>query len=800
MNPSRVPTAQRSNPKPSHRISPLADPEPPWVQDTVDDAGVLLRLSDIASDQVTVEVYSHQGVVGESVKLRWAGIASSSRSAPSAVPTYETAWEPVVRNNGTLYMLVPKAEANFRAGHVAVSYEVFKLDGSTASSPRFELDVVGALGLAPIEVEGAHDGTIRLADVPVDGATMSVPRQAALPAGSTIRFFWEGADATNQPVRGFADAFDNGHTPTTAKLPRPDLQRVVGKIALRYTVDTATARARVVRPLDHYESDWVAFTVMPAATLPAPRVEETGGADTLVPYAARDGATVAIDADLVATDSVTVTFGSYTSQAQPGARPLRIVVPPSAIAKHLDSQIDVFYTVTRGSTSQSQALVLHVGALSDGDAQLPTPRIDRADSLTRVLDLSTFMDDPIALVDPWLLMGAGQTVWLRVDGTAADGRPATAILYSGAPVRPEQLATGLEAAIDRAVLEDWKSGSELTVTCKVNFSGGAEASAVSFNSIVYVLQTGGGAVSGRMYELEPFEDPSSVLANGITYRLRFATIRPLGGRLQSSSTTRPPYLVGRHAYLQEQLASVTARINFDHPAQQVQMGIRPSNNGFPAQVIAYDGEGGEIGRSSPSAEGWVRFAADGTRGVAALEIISQPGYGVDFDNLLVTTGSPWDVVRTPHTESFDDLPLGSHGHHFEFDRWFINADGGLVAIENAPGGMNRQVLAIHMDPAGSVHQLTPQYAICPRIRTSLYMRSSAVTSHRATVNVVYINREDLTFRTVAKAITLSQSAQRVVFDAVNDVARDTEYVSHIRVVNQNGTLISTVFYDDITFE
>ncbi|KAF1007339.1 MAG: hypothetical protein GAK28_01978 [Luteibacter sp.] len=773
--------------------APLADREPPWVRGTVDDAGKVLRIGDLKGQPVEVEVYAHQGAVGEHIRVRL-----RSRST-LATPPYETAWKEVTRAGQTLVFDIPNNEANDRAGTVLIDYE---LADAGERSPVYELQFEASLKPQAVQVKEAVDGQIRLSDVPAAGATLSAPHQTLIPAGSTIRFEWEGRDTNNSPVRGWETGYDNGHTATEVKLPKADLQRIVGQVAIRYTVDTS-ARGR---PEEHYESDWVDFAIVAEAVFPKPRVLEADGQGNLHPIQARNGATVRIDADLVATDQVTVTFGDYTSAPVSGKRPLDVVIPAGMVGAHMGQTVQVGYTVQRGSRRSSlleasEWLEIKVQMLSE--QELPQPRIDRADMDTKVLDLGSFAGDPVLLVDPWSLMGTNQTVWLRIDGTK-DGQPAQLIIWSGEKVTDPMMGTGPQVAIPRDTLTGWDNATNITITCKVNFSGGAEAGALIFPTTTYKLLVGSDAITGRMYELEEFEDPTAVIPNGEIYRMRFATIRAMGGRLQSASSGNPspqrPYLTGRYALLNENGASVTAEIELDHSAERVRLGVMAGNANFPVNVIAYDSQREVIGRDSVGQAKFATFNAIGARRIKSLEVVSQASQQARFDNMLITTGNPWDVRRTPFTETFDELPLGFKGTHYEFDNWHITASGGEIAIELAPGGMSRQVLAIHMSPDGRSHYLTPQYAVCPRIRTSLYMRSSSTTTHTAVVYLTYINHQDQTDRTVQKNITLSQSAQRVVFDAVNDVAKDTEYVSHIRVVNNNAALITTVFYDDITFE
>jgi hypothetical protein len=765
----------------------IVPPPEPWVDDTVDDAGALLRLSDLVGEVVRIHVENHGATAGSRIELAW---------APGAGEPWH-AELPVRRTNEPLTFEMPVVEANRRVGNVVVSYTIRSDDSDDLPSLPRRLYVEPVSGLLPVEIIGAEDGIIRLADVPADGATMRAGHQPLIPAGSTLTFSWEGVDTAGDPIQGWVTAEDDGSSPTLAKLPRSVLQRVAGKVAVRYVADTGGIE-------EHLESPWITFQVAGAAIWPVPTVAETGGTDTLLPVAARDGATVLIDADLVATDQVAVSFGRYTAAAVNGGRPLRVTIPISAVAEHLGETISVLYTVTRnGVPGTSSPMTLHVGTFLDQDAQLPTPRIDRADEITGVLDLGTFQGDPVALVDPWLLMAVGQTVWLRVDGVRQDGSTDTLHLYNEIPVDARMLATGLEAPIDRRRLETWTNASDIVVSCKVNFRRGGEAGAIQLKPRTYRLRISAPPVQGRAFEVEEFEDPATTVNNGDVYRLRFATLRPLGGRIQMASTNLPPYLEGRHPFLYETVSSVTATLRFDHPAQVVTLGVRPRNSSYLASVTARDLDGMELWHTNVTSPEVVRFPPRGTPAtspIASIEVQSQASQYVDFDKLFVETGSPWDIKTPPVRETFDDLPLGSHGDHYEFDRWYINANGGLVEIETAPGGMFRQALAIHMDPAaGRIHQLTPQFAVCPRIGVALTMRSSATTAHQVTVAIVYVNREDHVLRTVTRSVSLSSAAQYVLFNAVGDLARDTEYVSHFRITHA-GSLAATVFYDDIVFD
>ncbi|SEO95476.1 hypothetical protein SAMN02800692_2995 [Luteibacter sp. UNC138MFCol5.1] len=779
---------------------------PPWVRGTVDDLGLVLRLEDLAKGDAQVDVYSHEGVKGESIRVRWQKVGTES---------FETGWQTLTRDGEPLLFTIPYDKVSARIGDVNVRYEVEKMDGTSAFATS-QLTVEGTPGVALVEVVEAEDGKIVLADLPAAGATLSAPHQPELiPAGSAITFLWKGSDANNNDVTGFAKGYSDGHTPFQRTMPMSDLQRMVGRVEIYYEVEQAVRRSRgflprTVKPRAHLVSDIAYFDIVGAAGYPAPTVLEAS-TGMLRPVDADKGATVAIDADLVATDSVKIFFGPYSTTVA-GSASLRVVVPAGEIAALLGQAVEVYYAVTRaGKTTQSEKLPLTIGYFEDGD--LPVPRIDMADPDTFELNLGNFDGDPNVVVDPWPLIAVGQTVWASVDGVRSDGSTVNLSVLAGEPVTTSMLGTGVQGPVARLALEAWKDDSELTVTCKINFAGGPEAAAVTLDPMRYrLVRGGGGGIVGREFEHENFNDPVASVANGDWCRMRFFSIRPSGGPLKKGTTSSAsPYIDGNAVLLQETQAAVTCEVALDHPAVEVHLGVKPASTSIPTEVIAYDGTGAVIERVTPGTTSWVRFISDSSRPVATLKISSQSGTSTYFDNLIAFTGSTWDIIDMDSDprcrETFDDVPLGKYGNHFEFDRWHVSIDGlsnrddirdGNIEIGPAPSGMFGRALAVHMQPYGRIHHLTPQFAACPRIETSFYIRSTSSALHRASVTLVYVDFNNKTVRTTAaKSINLDLGIKHVVFSATTEVARDTEYLSHIRVAIDQPTLPATIFYDDI---
>lgn len=562
---------------------PIDDPEAPqspWVEKTLNDDGAVLRLADLANGPVTVLAESHGGRRGERIRVHWAGVAAGEQ----AVPPYDTAWQEVTRDNGTLIFTVPFDQAQLLGeGRVTVTYTLERANGSVATSRRRNLAIQGkAVGLALPMVEDTP-GNVLDAAKHTRGAIMLAPRQPErIPAGSHVTFRWEGA------VRGSAEAYADGVTDTLAVLPYEQILALVGgPVRIQYVVETfsantdilaisesgwltldvidsaatpglappyvpeavndildpdallahlaipalargtevkATIQARVpftqtlpigdpahppsftlsgagfIKPNDGSEASATYVVTAPGysatstpyafrigqaqGALPAPTVKETGGTDTLLPAAAQNGATVQVPATLSPGDRVVVHFGDYNSPAVNWSANLEVVVPPGDVAKTLGKIIDVAYTVN--GEGMSPVLRLHVLDFDDGDSHLPQPAIVQAKG--SVVDLGTFTGNATVTVAPWPLIAVGQTVWLRITGTLANGNADNIELLNGDLVTAAMVNSGVRHAVPRNRLESLKDASPLTVECLVSFSANGESTATAFPRRRYTIE------------------------------------------------------------------------------------------------------------------------------------------------------------------------------------------------------------------------------------------------------------------------------------------------------------------------
>jgi Bacterial Ig-like domain len=225
--------------------------------------------------------------------------------------------------------------------------------------------------------------------------------------------------------------------------------------------------------------------------LPPPTVVEAP-TTVLNPMNALNGATARVAYTGMAVDDIIglswAGNDSLVHQQQGHANgTLDFLIPVSAVAAALGKTVQVIYAVVRGAEVEpSGILPLTVSAIPT--AQLPTPTINQAPD--QVLDLSTFLGDATVFVAIWPLIAMGQTFWLSVAGTLANGSPWTwSAAPAGYPIGAIDVANGLGRAIPRTELETLRDGSNLTVTCKVGFDGGPnEAGAVTFPVATFMFR------------------------------------------------------------------------------------------------------------------------------------------------------------------------------------------------------------------------------------------------------------------------------------------------------------------------
>jgi hypothetical protein len=381
--------------------------------------------------------------------------------------------------NGELHFSVARAKVmQVAGGKVTVSYDVQTLANIIVPSDVLPLTVKaggGSVGLPPPIVEGVSpDDTLDPGDVG-DAIIVHVPANAAFLSGDTIQVAWQGV--------GIGGSYT---TPTQA----------ANAAGMRFEVDKSVldpnAGQRVtvfyllIRPgVDDQDSEKRHLTVLKDSSegdLPAPTVTQAP-AGTLDPIAAANGATVVVPAraDLETGDTVTATFGSYTTSPPQAAQPgMTFVIPAGEVARYLGTSISVVYTRWRNGTPlDSEVLPLQVLNVADDDARVTKPVFVEANG-SFVLDLNDFVGDAAVKVTAWPLMAIGQRFWLRAIGGGNNW-----LIAEGEPVG---VVGDVISYLARSLLDTLADNASLTLQLKVAFDGGSETTAKTFTSQPYTVR------------------------------------------------------------------------------------------------------------------------------------------------------------------------------------------------------------------------------------------------------------------------------------------------------------------------
>jgi hypothetical protein len=377
---------------------------------------------------------------------------------------------------GELRFAIARAKiVQVAGGKVTASYEVLTPGNVTVPSDKLHLTVKtgsGSIGLPPAIVEGVSaDNTLDPADVG-DTIVVHVPANASFLPGDTIQVVWQGV--------GVGGSFT---TPAQA----------ANTAGVRFEVDTSvlppnagqrvTVYYLLIRPgvEPDQDSDKRYITVLEDSSegdLPVPTVTQASVDGKLDPFAVpAAGAEVVVPAraDLVTGDTVTVTFGNYTSAPPQAAQPgMTFRVPPGEIAKHLSQTVRVLYTRWRaGMPTDSEVLTLQVGHIANDDARVVKPVFAEANG-SAVLDLNTFTGDATIKITAWPLMAAGQTFAVNV-GTWEVARTTVVTTVGDFTLR-----------LDRKLLDTLADASRLTIALYVGYDG--DIPRTLFSSLFYTVR------------------------------------------------------------------------------------------------------------------------------------------------------------------------------------------------------------------------------------------------------------------------------------------------------------------------
>lgn len=208
--------------------------------------------------------------------------------------------------------------------------------------------------------------------------------------------------------------------------------------------------------------------------LPPTLTEATGTGTTvnLQPERAVKGGTVVVSYTSMTTrDRITLTVRGRAGLGSPVIAPkdgesdasVIFTLPATAFGANFGRRIVLFYTVTRDGVElpASGSLTVNVAMPT-----LPTPYVEGV--IGDVVNASTMDGTERTSVVQWIFQQPGQFIHLNYQGTLADGKPATLVVWRGAA---HNYGDGMYYRAPHAWLRTLKSGSTFTINFAVSFTG-----------------------------------------------------------------------------------------------------------------------------------------------------------------------------------------------------------------------------------------------------------------------------------------------------------------------------------------
>lgn len=345
---------------------------------------------------------------------------------------------------------------------------------------------------------------------------LTVPPWDNMSEGDVLRLFWSSNEfvAENPPL----PPGEEGKPQTV--IVTPALQQAAGNfksLVVNYEIRD------LVSNWSRYSV--AAFTQVNTPMLPAVTVNEAPEG-VLNPLQAIAGATVVVAyPDMHETDEIHVRWNGREDVTVPVSQPgspvgsVEFTLNPDAIAPLLGNSVDVSYRITRGGVSmESQALELEILALPS--SSLPVPRIEQAVD-DNVLHVASLSDDADLTVRAWPFITAGQRVWLRFEGTRADGT-ANNWYHSTWQNFATTGAADQHTHVALTELQKLKEGSSLRVIMEVSFDDGLSRTAFPIRELTVTFSY---PITGRedweTFSLQtlPFDTPVPC-ANGMMLEVK----------------------------------------------------------------------------------------------------------------------------------------------------------------------------------------------------------------------------------------------------------------------------------------
>ncbi|WP_397449274.1 hypothetical protein [Pseudomonas sp. NA-150] len=368
---------------------------------------------DVNTDaHVTIEPYSGKGF-GDVVHLKWEGLFADGFTPLTYYARYD-----VGLNEETVptSFLVPKSNLSpLINGTLTLSYYVVFRSQDTKDSRPVTYQVRNAnSALLPKPTMDNAPGDVLDPDqfdrtvVHVNGLA------AALRTNDIVNTHWIGTPGTGSDNRAFLVLTNNQNIDWPINPPLVESNRNRDVVA-RYEVE------RIVGgPIERSEVRTVSIKAPVDLNFPKPRVIEALN-DILNPMDGEQGVTLLVKYDgMLTSDVIGISWDGKTYPEQNGSASGEVTfnILSADVGASIGRIISALYAVVRpGGPYLSEELELQVQMIPQ--AALEGPKITQAPD--DILDVSALTADANLSVRPWPFIGAGQRIWLRFEGTKADG-------------------------------------------------------------------------------------------------------------------------------------------------------------------------------------------------------------------------------------------------------------------------------------------------------------------------------------------------------------------------------------------
>jgi hypothetical protein len=472
------------------RTEPHLDPLPPKLREAVE-----TEFGDwIVNPTNTVD--------GAHIEIAYEGICSKDLVCPTFSGTPGDGSPPLECRtvgegaNSVVVPVPPSAiSANFEKD-IKLAYKVTRCDGSQWSSPEQTVKVLGFTGLPKPYIEQVTGRVLDLGTFN-DDATVVVPIWGYAAVGQCV---WVWITGTLEAGSSYLFYILMGKPLKTIN----DVDAPITRAELKKLEDCSDFELHAAVNFDG-KCDLASAHEFPVQTfkieqeplvLLEPKVTEAVG-QNLTADNGRNG--VHVEVDYVGNNlkhSISVCWkrpnGScWPLTPKPGSTTGAVIwlLPPEAVIESMGKVVEITYTVTTACKVQtSPPLNLNVSL----PVRLEAPNVLEAtppNAQNAVLDLRTFTGNAKSLVDPKWFLRAGQTCWLRVDGTDKNGIAYWFNVYSARTITAPEETAGIAGSVLRSELEKAKDQSLMSFKFSVVTDGSElESNAIEFPKLNLTLK------------------------------------------------------------------------------------------------------------------------------------------------------------------------------------------------------------------------------------------------------------------------------------------------------------------------